>query len=157
MQQRAVSAADSLLRAIYLQAALTLALACPAFAQTSFTFNTNYTPAPGDPNPKTFVWSDPRNWAPGGIPGAEDTAFISQYSEITGTFTGADIPNLEKADTREKLQQLLGQDVRKIIITTIFKFGEATGCLNDRSNIIALVDEAHRTQEGDLGDRKSVV
>ena len=76
---------------------------------------------------------------------------IDLDSQITGTFTGADIPNLEKADTREKLQQLLGQDVRKIIITTIFKFGEATGCLNDGSNIIALVDEAHRTQEGDLG------
>ncbi len=72
-------------------------------------------------------------------------------TQITGTFTGADIPNLEKADTREKLQQLLAQDVRKIIITTIFKFGESSGCLNDRSNIIALVDEAHRTQEGDLG------
>ena len=72
-------------------------------------------------------------------------------TQITGTFTGADIPNLEKADTREKLQQLLAQDVRKIIITTIFKFGETTGPLNDRSNIIALVDEAHRTQEGDLG------
>jgi type I restriction enzyme, R subunit len=76
---------------------------------------------------------------------------IDLDSQITGTFTGADIPNLEKADTREKLQQLLAQDVRKIIITTIFKFGEATGALNDRSNIIALVDEAHRTQEGDLG------
>jgi type I restriction enzyme R subunit len=72
-------------------------------------------------------------------------------SQITGTFTGADIPNLEKADSREKLQQLLAQDVRKIIITTIFKFGEASGALNTRSNIIALVDEAHRTQEGDLG------
>ncbi len=72
-------------------------------------------------------------------------------SQITGTFTGADIPNLEKADSREKLQQLLAQDVRKIIITTIFKFGEAAGSLNDRSNIIALVDEAHRTQEGGLG------
>ena len=72
-------------------------------------------------------------------------------TQITGTFTGADIPNLEKADTREKLQQLLAQDVRKIIITTIFKFGEASGALNTRSNIIALVDEAHRTQEGDLG------
>lgn len=76
-------------------------------------------------------------------------------TQITGTFTGADIPNLEKADTREKLQQLLAQDVRKIIITTIFKFGEAPngkpGALNTRSNIIALVDEAHRTQEGDLG------
>lgn len=72
-------------------------------------------------------------------------------SQITGTFSAADIPNLEKADSREKLQQLLAQDVRKIIITTIFKFGEASGALNERSNIIALVDEAHRTQEGDLG------
>ena len=52
---------------------------------------------------------------------------IDLDTQITGTFTGADIPNLEKADTREKLQQLLAQDVRKIIITTIFKFGEATG------------------------------
>ncbi len=76
---------------------------------------------------------------------------IDLDTQITGTFTGADIPNLEKADTREKLQQLLAQDVRKIIITTIFKFGEADGVLNPRSNIIALVDEAHRTQEGDLG------
>lgn len=76
---------------------------------------------------------------------------IDLDTQITGTFTGADIPNLEKADTREKLQQLLAQDVRKIIITTIFKFGEADGALNERSNIIVLVDEAHRTQEGDLG------
>lgn len=76
---------------------------------------------------------------------------IDLDSQITGTFTGADIPNLEKADSREKLQQLLSQDVRKIIITTIFKFGETNGCLNERSNIIVLVDEAHRTQEGNLG------
>lgn len=80
---------------------------------------------------------------------------IDLDTQITSTFTGADIPNLEKADSREKLQQLLAQDVRKIIITTIFKFGETpsgqSGCLNERSNIIALVDEAHRTQEGDLG------
>jgi len=76
---------------------------------------------------------------------------IDLDTQITGTFTGADIPNLEKADSREKLQKILAQDVRKIIITTIFKFGEAGGALNSRSNIIALVDEAHRTQEGDLG------
>jgi type I restriction enzyme R subunit len=76
---------------------------------------------------------------------------IDLDTQITGSFTGADIPNLEKAETREKLQQLLAQDVRKIIITTIFKFGEMDGVLNHRHNIIALVDEAHRTQEGDLG------
>ena len=43
------------------------------------------------------------------------------------------------------------QDVRKVLITTIHKFGEAGGRLNERSNIIVMVDEAHRTQEGDLG------
>ena len=76
---------------------------------------------------------------------------IDLDSQITGTFTAADIPNLEKAESRDKLKTLLAQDVRKIIITTIFKFGESDGVLNDRHNIIALVDEAHRTQEGDLG------
>nr|WP_201745756.1 HsdR family type I site-specific deoxyribonuclease [Xylella taiwanensis] len=72
-------------------------------------------------------------------------------TQITDDFTSADIPNLEKAATCQTLQHLLAQDVRKIIITTIFKFGEVSGVLNDRHNIIALVDEAHRTQEGDLG------
>lgn len=76
---------------------------------------------------------------------------IDLDAQITSTFTAADIPNLEKAETCEKLAQLLGRDVRKVIITTIFKFGEAAGVLNDRENIIALIDEAHRTQEGDLG------
>ena len=52
---------------------------------------------------------------------------------------------------RKELQKLLGQDVRKVLITTIHKFGEAGGVLNDRKNIIVMVDEAHRTQEGDLG------
>src|SRR5207247_9096978 len=76
---------------------------------------------------------------------------IDLDAQISSTFFAADTPNLVKADTRAELQRLLGQDVRKIIITTIFKFGEADGLLNDRSNIIAMVDEAHRTQEGDLG------
>ena len=76
---------------------------------------------------------------------------IDLDTQISSTFYAADTPNLVKAETRTELQRLLGQDVRKIIITTIFKFGEADGVLNDRRNIIAMVDEAHRTQEGDLG------
>jgi type I restriction enzyme R subunit len=76
---------------------------------------------------------------------------IDLDSQISSTFYAADTPNLIKADSRSELQRLLAQDVRKIIITTIFKFGEVDGVLNDRSNIIAMVDEAHRTQEGDLG------
>ena len=54
-------------------------------------------------------------------------------------------------DSREELQKFLKQDTRKIIITTIYKFAEADALLNDRKNIIVLVDEAHRTQEGNLG------
>ncbi len=72
-------------------------------------------------------------------------------TQISGTFYASDAPNLVKAESRRDLQDLLAGDVRKIIITTIFKFGEAEGVLNDRENIIVLVDEAHRTQEGDLG------
>jgi type I restriction enzyme R subunit len=73
--------------------------------------------------------------------------------QISAAFHAADIPNLVKAETREELAQLLRQDSRKIIITTIFKFGEVEGLLNARENITVLVDEAHRTQEGELGIR----
>ena len=76
---------------------------------------------------------------------------IDLDAQISATFHAGDIPNLVKAESREDLETLLRQDIRKIIITTIFKFAEAGGALNDRENIIVLVDEAHRTQEGDLG------
>ena len=72
-------------------------------------------------------------------------------TQISSTFHASDVPNLVKAETCDDLLRMLKQDARKVIITTIFKFGEAAGALNDRGNIVALVDEAHRTQEGDLG------
>ena len=50
---------------------------------------------------------------------------IDLDTQISSTFYAADMPNLVKADSRAELQRLLAQDVRKIIITTILKFGEA--------------------------------
>jgi type I restriction enzyme R subunit len=76
---------------------------------------------------------------------------IDLDTQITATFNAADVPNMVGVATRQELQTLLGQDVRKVLITTIHKFGEAGGKLNERPNIIVMVDEAHRTQEGDLG------
>ncbi|NLF18932.1 MAG: HsdR family type I site-specific deoxyribonuclease, partial [Lentisphaerae bacterium] len=76
---------------------------------------------------------------------------IDLDTQISATFNAADVPNLVGCATREELQNLLAQDVRKVLITTIHKFAEAGGCLNERSNLIVMVDEAHRTQEGDLG------
>lgn len=76
---------------------------------------------------------------------------IDLDTQISATFNAADVPNLVGAGTRAELQEMLAKDLRKVIITTIHKFGEAGGLLNSRSNIIVMVDEAHRTQEGDLG------
>ncbi|HEX8396257.1 MAG TPA: HsdR family type I site-specific deoxyribonuclease [Pyrinomonadaceae bacterium] len=76
---------------------------------------------------------------------------IDLDTQITGTFNAADVPNMVSAATRAELERFLKADTRKVIITTIHRFGEAEGVLNNRSNIIVLVDEAHRTQEGDYG------
>jgi type I restriction enzyme R subunit len=76
---------------------------------------------------------------------------IDLDTQITATFNAADVPNMVGVPDRKELQRLLAQDVRKVLITTIHKFGEAGGVLNDRKNVIVMVDEAHRTQEGDLG------
>tara|TARA_Y100000310_G_scaffold335051_1_gene416169 strand:- start:4824 stop:7721 length:2898 start_codon:yes stop_codon:yes gene_type:complete len=78
---------------------------------------------------------------------------VDLNSQISGIFNASNVPNTVIANSREELQQILEQDTRKIIITTIHKFGEAEGVLNTRDNIIVLVDEAHRTQEGDLGKK----
>lgn len=76
---------------------------------------------------------------------------IDLDTQITATFNAADVPNMLGVTNRKELETLLAQDVRKVLITTIHKFAEAGGVLNERSNIIVMVDEAHRTQEGDLG------
>jgi type I restriction enzyme R subunit len=72
-------------------------------------------------------------------------------TQISGTFNAADIANVETTDNIKELQQLLERDTRKIIISMIHKFRDAKPNMNSRDNIIVLVDEAHRTQEGDLG------
>ena len=78
---------------------------------------------------------------------------IDLSGQIFGTFSMADVPNLVPADTCAELTRLLKADSRKVIITKIFEFAKVTEPLNYRDNIILMVDEAHRTQEGDLGVR----
>lgn len=78
---------------------------------------------------------------------------IDLETQITATFNASDIPNLTSASTKEELIDFFRGDMRKILITTIFKFGEVAGELIPRDNIIVMVDEAHRTQEGDLGEK----
>ena len=60
--------------------------------------------------------------------------------------------NLEHADSIARLNRLLKDDYRGIIVTTIHKFHDMPADLNTRSNIYILIDEAHRTTGGDLGN-----
>ena len=60
--------------------------------------------------------------------------------------------NLEHASSIRRLNKLLRDDYRGIIVTMIHKFRDMPANLNSRANIYVLIDEAHRTTSGDLGN-----
>ena len=60
--------------------------------------------------------------------------------------------NLEHASSIARLNKLLKEDYRGIIVTMIHKFRDMPANINTRSNIYILIDEAHRTTGGDLGN-----
>ena len=63
--------------------------------------------------------------------------------------------NVAHAGSISELNRLLkqdGQDYRGIVVTMIHKFRDMPANLNLRKNIYILIDEAHRTTGGDLGN-----
>jgi len=76
---------------------------------------------------------------------------LELIEQLGSEFTSVGLPQLKVAETKEELRRLLREDSRGVIVTTIFRFASA-GLLNQRSNIVVMVDEAHRTQEGRLGE-----
>ncbi len=63
--------------------------------------------------------------------------------------------NVAHASSIAELNRLLnqkGQDYRGIVVTMIHKFRDMPANLNLRRNIFVLIDEAHRTTGGDLGN-----
>jgi len=60
--------------------------------------------------------------------------------------------NLEHAGSIARLNRLLKDDYRGIIVTMIHKFRDMPADINTRENIYVLIDEAHRTTGGDLGN-----
>lgn len=60
--------------------------------------------------------------------------------------------NLEHASSISRLNKLLRDDYRGIIVTMIHKFRDLPADINLRANIYVLIDEAHRTTGGDLGN-----
>ena len=59
-------------------------------------------------------------------------------------------PTVTRAESKDHLAELLRTDYRGHIVTLIHKFHKLDKNLNRRENVIVLIDEAHRSQEGDL-------
>ena len=76
---------------------------------------------------------------------------LDLIEQVSRQFVTAGLPRVQVAESKADLRRVLGEDQRGIVLTTIFRFADA-GELNTRDNIVVLVDEAHRTQEGTLGD-----
>jgi type I restriction enzyme R subunit len=58
----------------------------------------------------------------------------------------------EIARSKQHLRELLRSDYRGLIVSMIHKFDKADADLCTRKNVFVLVDEAHRTTSGDLGN-----
>ena len=53
-----------------------------------------------------------------------------------------------QAESREHLKALLDRAAGGVVFTTIQKFAEAHGVISERSNVVVMADEAHRSQYG---------
>lgn len=73
-------------------------------------------------------------------------------SQLFGNLAALGIENVEVAESKKHLQNLLSQDRRGLIVTMIHKFDDMPENINLRKNIFVLVDEAHRTTGGKLGN-----
>ncbi len=73
-------------------------------------------------------------------------------NQLFGTFSASSKLLLrqtpKQAESRDNLKELLKVKAGGIVFTTIQKFEEADDIINDRSNIIFMADEAHRSQYG---------
>jgi type I restriction enzyme, R subunit len=62
------------------------------------------------------------------------------------------LQNVEHAHRIKRLVELLRNDYRGVIVTMIHKFNDMPEGICERSNVFVLIDEAHRTTGGDLGN-----
>jgi len=60
--------------------------------------------------------------------------------------------SVEVANSKRELRDLLAADTRGLIVSMVHKFDDVPADLNTRAGITVLVDEAHRTTGGDLGN-----
>ncbi|MFK8253108.1 type I restriction endonuclease subunit R [Ancylobacter terrae] len=77
---------------------------------------------------------------------------VDLHSQISGTFNACGLPNPTTIDSIKDLHALIGSGKDGLTaLSTIFKFQGSNQPVANSANWIVMVDEAHRTQEKDLG------
>lgn len=73
-------------------------------------------------------------------------------AQLFNNLASVGLGHVEIAQSKRHLKSLLASDYRGLVVSMIHKFEDIPANLNTRSNIFLLVDEAHRTTGGDLGN-----
>ena len=69
--------------------------------------------------------------------------------QIDGTFMDCVFPNARQVMSVGDLKSIIKDKPAGVFITTIQKFNELGSTIDERDNVIVLIDEAHRTEYGD--------
>ena len=73
-------------------------------------------------------------------------------SQLFKNITGYGIATPKVAESKRELREILASDHRGLIVSMIHKFDDIPANINTREGVTVLVDEAHRTTGGDLGN-----
>src|SRR5208337_2843773 len=73
-------------------------------------------------------------------------------AQLFGNLEAVGFGKVAVAESKKDLQKLLKADRRGLIVSMIHKFEGIPEKINQRSNVFVLIDEAHRTTGGDLGN-----
>jgi type I restriction enzyme R subunit len=73
-------------------------------------------------------------------------------AQLFGNLSAYGFKDAKVAGSKRELRAILGSDHRGLVVTMIHKFDKMPKDLNTRENVFVLVDEAHRTTSGDLGN-----
>lgn len=73
-------------------------------------------------------------------------------SQLFKNLSSYGIGTFRIAQSKDNLQTILSSDYRGLVVSTIHKFDGVPADVNTRESITVLVDEAHRTTGGDLGN-----
>jgi type I restriction enzyme R subunit len=73
-------------------------------------------------------------------------------AQLFRNIAGYGIGEVRVAESKRALQEILASDYRGLVVSMIHKFDDIPAAINTRASIVVLVDEAHRTTGGDLGN-----